>query len=709
VQTAGGVAVTFVAATFANFLTVAAKVTEGLNKLGVVSDEAYGTLQAKADAANATVNALVEQTAEYGRKAQQAGKDAANAFDNTEKAAKKTANETKKANEEVKKTTEELIKAGKAQEESLRGQLAAVDGQIPQAVDAAREAWDKYYLSSGEAREKALENLKASQEEESQLRIEASELAEKLAKNQAAGENLAKKAAEERAAAQKKAADTARGALTELGVDVNKVMTGISNDAQIAIDGLDGLVNEIELAGFTAQNSAKAFEDGFNNAIESVNTRGELDELKAKIESLKESGDIGAEGFKKALDTIEKKSKQVAANLDSDLRNAINNASTAKGLEEIKGQLEEAGKAGVDTSKILVLIRQRLQEIRGDEFDDLQDNVEGAGGAVDKLAEKTTEAGDKAEDAADKSKGAFDAFGAALTKARETVTALSSAARNLFEAKIGGNAFVNESESASESLEKTRRRVDELESSRRRLMSNSFAAWFTDTALAAQVVKKEFLEQKVAADALIESIQAGNVSLNQMSAASLKASGQFDLLDDQTLSELQSAIDSARSKLESLNSSAESTLNGLRQRLADIQGDTEEAQRLQYEAERKRLQEQLEQARQAGANNAAADYAQALDQLAKINQIEQQNRSEEENEREKAAADRQRQQEQAERERQRDERQRNTTTNRQQNQASSPRQTIVLQTPSGGQTEVQTDDPDGFLSVLEQAGLRSAQ
>jgi hypothetical protein len=576
VQTAGGVAVTFVAATFANFLTVAAKVTEGLNKLGVVSDEAYGTLQAKADAANATVNALADQTAEYGRKAQQAGKDAANAFDNTEKAAKKTGEQVKETAVTLEPLPEKLKEVGDEAEKSLDKQ-----------TDAAK---------------------------------------------------------------------TSKQALEEMGLEAGRALTGISQDARESVAGLSNVAKRINDLGGTSKQSAEILRNGISSALEDISTAEEFDLIETKVRELFAEDKIDSAALDQALGKIKERQKEIAT-----------------GTDGVKDSAKDAGKE------------------------------------VEKLAEKTTEAGDKAEDAADKSKGAFDAFGAALTKARETVTALSSAARNLFEAKIGGNAFVSESESASESLEKTRRRVDELESSRRRLMSNSFAAWFTDTALAAQVVKKEFLEQKVAADALIESIQAGNVSLNQMSAASLKASGQFDLLDDQTLSELQSAIDSARSKLESLNSSAESTLNGLRQRLADIQGDTEEAQRLQYEAERKRLQEQLEQARQAGANNAAADYAQALDQLAKINQIEQQNRSEEENEREKAAADRQRQQEQAERERQRDERQRNTTTNRQQNQASSLRQTIVLQTPSGGQTEVQTDDPDGFLSVLEQAGLRSAQ
>lgn len=113
-----------------------------------------------------------------------------------------------------------------------------------------------------------------------------------------------------------------------------------------------------------------------------------------------------------------------------------------------------------------------------------------------------------------------------------------------------------------------------------------------------------------------------------------------------------------------------------------------------------------QQAQQEGADNAAADYGKALKQLEKINAIEQNNRRESDNEREREAADRAAQQEQAERERQASERQRNTTTNNQQSQPSS-RQTIVLQSPGGGQTEIQTEDPQALLRILEQAGLRS--
>ena len=234
-----------------------------------------------------------------------------------------------------------------------------------------------------------------------------------------------------------------------------------------------------------------------------------------------------------------------------------------------------------------------------------------------------------------------------------------------------------------------------------------FTRWALELEQKSLQVQKAFFAQAVAMDDLVASVNAGSYSMGDLATLSQRAASRFNLLDQQRLDGLQSAIESARNKLDSLNSSADNTLNSLRQRLAEISGDTEEAQRIQYEVERKRLQEQLEQARQAGADEAAADYQQSLDTLEKIYQIEQKNRREEQNAREKEAADRARDQQLAEIERQRAERERNTTTNRQQSVQSRPSQTIVLQTPNGGQTEIQTSDPDSFLAVLEEAGLRS--
>lgn len=372
-------------------------------------------------------------------------------------------------------------------------------------------------------------------------------------------------------------------AFSNLGADLTKAQTGITATGKSAIDSFGVVVENIKLAGRSAKENAAIMEEAFSGAIQKV--------------------------------------------------------STEEGLKQLKAQLEEAQLKGIDASGALAQVRDRLREIRQEQEGggDISESVSDAGTAADESTVKIRNMADaigdnsqQAEEFKEQWKAAWGgAFGKALTDAREKVTALSTAARNLFEMKTGGGQFVGEVESASEALDRARQRTDELASARRGLMSSSLAAWFADTALAAAEVEEKFWAQAVAMENLQHRIESGSYSLEQLNQLSTTAANKFDLLDDQRLAGLQSAIDSARNKLESLNDSADSTLSSLQQRLAEIRGDTEEAERLEYEAERQSLLEQLEEAKQAGADAAAADYQQALNTLEQIYKIEKQNRAEE--------------------------------------------------------------------------------
>jgi uncharacterized protein YaaR (DUF327 family) len=720
VQAVAAYFLTFVATGIAGVMSVVQGLAFALNKVGVISDSAYNTMAAKAEAARASVLDLQNQTVEFGRQAADAGAAAVNSFNETGEAAKKAGGEVEQVNKKVAKTTEELMAASEAQMAALSKQLAELEGQVETAVSRTTQAWTDYYAVSGEAQAQALKELNDAITAENVLRTESGELAQKISKEQAESERLVKDLIEDRLAAQNAAVEASREALANLGVDVNKVMKGISKDAQKAIDGIDTLADEIEKAGLKGKQAAKAFEDGFTQALESVSNKKEFDALKAKIESLGESGALGAQGVKDALEEINKKAKETAEQLEADLSSAIGSAKTKEELDELKERIEslkESGEVGaVGANAALETIRQKMAELQGLDLNiglgDVPGQSDAAAEGLDKVKSKVKQTAEEADKLSDGFRQALgDAFGAALTTARVSVTQLSAATRNLFEQKMGMDAFVEDSENLDASLEKTRQTVYKFSTAvaKAREQINGIGIWFTEVGLAAAEARQEFYYQAIAAEKLTEQVEAGAYSMEELSRLSDSAANKFSLLDDQRLAGLQSAIDSARDKLDGLNSSAESTLNSLSQRLAEIQGDTEEAQRLQYEAEKKRLVEMQRQAQQEGADNAAADYGKALDQLKQINSIEQRNRTEAENAREKEAADRQRGQERAERERQSSEHQRNTTINRQQSQPSRASQTIVLQSPTGGQTEIQTEDPQGLLQILEQAGLRSAQ
>lgn len=573
-----------------NALSAAEGLAFVLNKVGVVSDSAYNTVAAKAEAARASVVDLAKQTVEYGKQSADAAAAAIKAFEDTGAAAKKTEEETEKAGV----TLQEIP---------------------PKIKSAAEEAEDA---------------LKRQQEETRRARDE----------------------------------------LSDFGIDGARALTGISTEAQTTIDSIGDMAETIRKAGLEGKAAATAFEEGFEEAISKINSKEGLLALQEEIEELEKSGKIGGEG-------------------------------AAKGLE---------------------LIRTKLLEIRGvndDLGDELQESMDSTGESaadaaeeVNSLADAMHNSSDEAREFKEKFRDAWGgAFGEALTNARESVTALSNAARNLFETRINSNQFVQGAVDIEEALKKTNEEVYKLSQASQRLMSNSFADWFNNIALQAARTRQEFYQQAIQLEGLIDRINDGAFSMEQLARMSDTAANRFDLLDSQQLTGLQGAIDAARNKLESLNSSAESTLNSLRQRLADIRGDTEEAQRLQYEAERRRLEEQLAAAREAGATEAVREYEEALRVLREINKTEQQNRKEQDNQREKEAADRQRDQERAERERQQHQREINQPRTPSSVPLPAPAQRIELTLPTGGVANLSGDPQsvNDFLEFLNQAGMRTTQ
>ncbi|WP_348686794.1 hypothetical protein, partial [uncultured Cobetia sp.] len=120
VNTSLSVAKTYWASYKAGALSATEFVAKGLNKVRLVSDEAFSTLSAKASSARESVKELASDTWDYAKSVVQSGKDAANAFDNSETAAEKAAAAAAKARAEeeaaalaAKRRAEEEEKAAK--------------------------------------------------------------------------------------------------------------------------------------------------------------------------------------------------------------------------------------------------------------------------------------------------------------------------------------------------------------------------------------------------------------------------------------------------------------------------------------------------------------------------------------------------------------------------------------------------------------------
>lgn len=643
--------------TLSGFLsTMMQLVAKAARALG--DDEFAGT----ADAIAASMNAVFD---EYTARMQANAADlqhnmdgiwGAIAGDATE-AATKTADAAQKVVELTGQALRQAADQAAAEVERLKADAESLEASQAAAASRVQQAWERALQEQGSGQADAIANLNAAIQTETDLRIQAAENAKALNTATAESHKLVTKAAEEAAKGQGKAAEEARTNLQKLGIDAGTAINKVSDAASNSIGSLEKVAVEIKAIGADTRQSADIMGQAMRKALQDVSTAEEFKAIKAKIRSLFDTGQIDSAALQSALAAIRARE------------------------EEIQGKpLDEPGKklaAGMAEGK----------------------------GAIDAAAEAANRLKASTDGAAESAKGSFGSgLAAVLNGVTASMHALGAAAGAAFERIQFDRGILTGIDDLKAKLAAAEAETDRLASTMSQTFSGSFASYFTQLALNASQVREEFYRQKLQLDSLLQSVERGGMSMSALDAAGRRAATQFDLLDATDLSGLQSAIDSARSRLDSLNASAESTLDNLRQRLAQVRGDTEQAEELRYQSERKNLERQLDEARESGATDAARDYQQALDQLRQIRDVERQNA-------------RDRATEEAERKRQAEDRQAAEKAQQQMsNRASEPTrpttpaptgQRIILQAPGGKEVEVTTADPTGLLAALEQAGLRN--
>lgn len=159
--------------------------------------------------------------------------------------------------------------------------------------------------------------------------------------------------------------------------------------------------------------------------------------------------------------------------------------------------------------------------------------------------------------------------------------------------------------------------------------------WAAGTARAAQEVKTAYETQKAAVDAMTTALQdyadtgEWSASVQQMM---IRAGGdltsQFDLMDQQSLDGLRSALDSANDKLREMadtTQSARDKLASLNADLLEAQGQDQKAellrQQLDYQQQLAEIERQRQDAENAGNTEAVAILNQQRDVLEEINQV----------------------------------------------------------------------------------------
>jgi TP901 family phage tail tape measure protein len=261
---------------------------------------------------------------------------------------------------------------------------------------------------------------------------------------------------------------------------------------------------------------------------------------------------------------------------------------------------------------------------------------------------QATEKNAEATDGAAKSGGGLaEVVGGLIGYWRQQTAALSEATKALFELKAGLSTGIDislfpkmsdEAAKATKEIEKANAMIEALDN--QMAFSTGTVGYFMDKVQkAGSEATKAYYEQKLAAEALEASINQVGVSAvtrfgtTAAAAKTLtgdveKAIGSFNLLNDQDLNQLRSALDSANNKLHEMKEATDDA----RVRLAELNAELLEAQGLDQKAELLRqqldyqqalaeIEQQRTEAEQSGNRELLGILTQQQATLEKINRV----------------------------------------------------------------------------------------
>ncbi len=437
-------------------------------------------------------------------------------------------------------------------------------------------------------------------------------------------------------------------ALSDIGLDPERYASGLSTIEKETLDTFGKIANN-------AQATGKQVSDALLASLAKVESEGALARLEKQYRSANDAGKQSASEF-------------------------------AAGLNAINGRMQELRESGDASTELAEKVEAGQQRVRR-ALEDTQATVADTNNAF-------RASGELATSLAEQVVGFINA-------ANDELATLGVAAQNSFKEAL--NLPV---QPVLDDVERLKQGVEEAQTSLadnvRDMLTSFDASGVSQFAAEVEQAKNQTLiawsQQELAYRDLMTAISDGSLQGEQLVRQAERAQSQFDLLDQQSLSALQSAIASARNEMDAFSDSAANTLTGLQNELDRLRGNMDAVEQRRLAQQRAELEAQIEQARALGDQQALNDLQEALKVLEQINQ------------------ERQKQQDEAAKQANNDRTNRNDTassnqtTSQQPTQQPSRNQTVDLQLPSG--TATISGDPadmNRFMEYLEQAGLRASQ
>ncbi|OED40223.1 hypothetical protein ACH42_17060 [Endozoicomonas sp. (ex Bugula neritina AB1)] len=377
----------------------------------------------------------------------------------------------------------------------------------------------------------------------------------------------------------------------------------------------------------------------------------------------------------------------------ADALKQINAAETSAELADLGVALAQAFADGTLTQEqyndSLDASKQKLAELKAT----AENSAKGAGDAAERSAKKQVTAAESVNTIAGAMAGHYSSISNELN-------GMSGAAQNAFENMQSVNN-VDTSQSQGE-IANLKNELKETGDELQRLGSvvdfdvTGISDWMNETASDAAHVKKQFLEQKIALEELIESYEQGSINAQHFVSEGKAASNTMNLLDQQDLDRLNSAIQSAEDGMNSLNDSTRNTLDSLQNELDQLQGKQEDIERRKYENQQRDLKQQQTEAQAKGDSQAVSNITQALSLSSQVYQ-EQRRQTQKKKQEERLRDKEKRKQENS-----------RINTRAEDTQSKSPQKIIRLEYPGGGvNIGIDGKDETKLLEALKNAGLRS--
>src|SRR5690554_12791 len=235
-------------------------------------------------------------------------------------------------------------------------------------------------------------------------------------------------------------------------------------------------------------------------------------------------------------------------------------------------------------------------------------------------ADGMNELSDATEQATGRTQGLGMALANLLNGARDDLLQLSEATAALFDSKLGieSSGVLTETEALKAAIAGLKNEIGDMYLAAARPDFTGISSFISKVNQAHGTSKLAFQEQKLAAVQLIQEMNnAGNVTQGTINKASAALS-QLNLLGQEDLGPLRSALDSANSKLQAMNDNAKSTLDSLQNQLDRLQDNQAAIQQRDYQHKRTQLVNAIEDARRIRNQNAAKQHTEALSLLEKV-------------------------------------------------------------------------------------------